>query len=66
MIFFYFCMLPAQLYYMIVYIQKVESCVQIADRCAPWKISSGAQELGIGIERVGCTDSLDTDSAWTS
>jgi hypothetical protein len=29
----------------IVYIWKVESCVQIADWCAPWKISNGEQDL---------------------
>jgi hypothetical protein len=28
-----------------VYIWKVESRVQIADQCAPWKISNGAQNL---------------------
>jgi hypothetical protein len=27
------------------YIRKVESHVQITDRCAPWKISSGAENL---------------------
>jgi hypothetical protein len=31
--------------YVIVYIRKVKSCVQIADRCAPWKISSGTQNF---------------------
>jgi hypothetical protein len=39
MILYDFCLLPAQFYYIIVYIWKVESRVQIADQCAPWKIS---------------------------
>jgi hypothetical protein len=30
---------------MMVYIQKVESSVQIADWCAPWKISIGVENL---------------------
>jgi hypothetical protein len=39
-----FCLLPAQFCYsIIVYIRNVESSVQIADLCAPWKISSGAR-----------------------
>jgi hypothetical protein len=45
MILYDFCLLPAQFYYMIVYVRKVESHVQIADRCAPWKISNGAENL---------------------
>jgi hypothetical protein len=40
-----FCLLPAQFYYIIVYIQKVESRVQIVDRCAHWKIFNGAENL---------------------
>jgi hypothetical protein len=43
MILYDFCLFTAQFYYIIVYIRKVESYVQIADRCARWKISSGAQ-----------------------
>jgi hypothetical protein len=39
------CMLPAQFCYIIVYIRKVENRVQIADRCVPWKISNGAENL---------------------
>jgi hypothetical protein len=39
------CLLPAQFCYIVVYIQKVESHVQIVDQCAPWKISSGAENL---------------------
>jgi hypothetical protein len=31
--------------FLIVYMRKVESRVQIADRCAPWKFSSGAENL---------------------
>jgi hypothetical protein len=40
-----FCLLPAQFCYIIIHIWKVEICVKIADRCAPWKISNGAQNL---------------------
>jgi hypothetical protein len=36
---------PAQFGYIIIYIRKVESCVQITDWCAPWKISNGAENL---------------------
>jgi hypothetical protein len=43
MILYDFCFLPSQFCYIIVYIRKVESPVQIADRCAPCKISNGAQ-----------------------
>jgi hypothetical protein len=37
--------MSAQFYCIIVYIWKVESRVQIADWCASWKISSGADNL---------------------
>jgi hypothetical protein len=45
-----FCMTSACRLYnfvmrIIVCLGKVESCVQIADRCAPWKFSNGAQNL---------------------
>jgi hypothetical protein len=45
MILYDLCLLPAQFSYIIVYIWKVESRVQIADQCAHWKISSGAENL---------------------
>jgi hypothetical protein len=35
----------AELLYNSRFTAKLESCVQIADRCAPWKISNGAQKL---------------------
>jgi hypothetical protein len=38
MILYDFCLLPAQFCYLIVYIRTVESRVQIADLCVPWKI----------------------------
>jgi hypothetical protein len=38
-------LLPAQFCYVMVYMRKVESRVQIADRCAPWKISNNGQNL---------------------
>jgi hypothetical protein len=40
-----FSLLPAQFCYIIVYIGLIESRVQLADQCAPWKISNGAQNL---------------------
>jgi hypothetical protein len=41
-----FCLFSCTiLLYINVYIRKVESCAQIADRCAPWKISIGAENL---------------------
>jgi hypothetical protein len=43
MILYDFCLLPAQFRYIIVYIRKVESPVQMLDRCAPWKIFNGAR-----------------------
>jgi hypothetical protein len=45
MILYDICLLPPQFCYQIVYIWKVESRVQIADRCTPCKISSSAQNL---------------------
>jgi hypothetical protein len=45
MILYDFSLLPAQFCYIIIYIGKVESCVQIANWCAPWKIFSGAENL---------------------
>jgi hypothetical protein len=45
MILYDLCLLPAQFYYIIIHLRKVESRVQNADRCAPWKISSGAENL---------------------
>jgi hypothetical protein len=40
MILYDFCFLSAQFRYIIVYIRKIESRVQIADRCVPWKFSN--------------------------
>jgi hypothetical protein len=45
MISYDFCLLAAQFCYIIVYILKVENCVHIVHRCAPWKISDAAQNL---------------------
>jgi hypothetical protein len=45
MILYDFGLLPAQCCYVIVYMGRVESRAQIADRCALWKISSGAESL---------------------
>jgi hypothetical protein len=41
------CLLPAQLGHIIIYIYKVESHMQIMDRCAPWKISNDTENLDI-------------------
>jgi hypothetical protein len=45
MILYDFCLFPALFCYIIVYIWKFESHVQIANRCAPWKISNGAENF---------------------
>jgi hypothetical protein len=45
MILYLLCLLPVQFCYIIVYIRKIESHVQIADGCAPWKVSSDAEDL---------------------
>jgi hypothetical protein len=45
MILYDLCLLPAQFCYIIVYIRKFESRVQIVDLCAPWKIANGAENL---------------------
>jgi hypothetical protein len=45
MILYDFCLLLAQFCHIIIYIQTVESRVQIADWCAPRKISIGVENL---------------------
>jgi hypothetical protein len=40
-----FCLLPAQFSSIIICMQKNESCVQIADKRAPWKISNGVENF---------------------
>jgi hypothetical protein len=45
MILYHICLLPAQLRYVIVNIQHLETHVQLADRCALWKFISGAENL---------------------
>jgi hypothetical protein len=53
MILYDVCLLPAQFCYMIVYIRKVESRVQIADRCVPWVVEdSTACSRYIALERT--------------
>jgi hypothetical protein len=47
MILYDLCLLAAQFCYTVVYIWKVESCVQIANRCGSWKISNCAQNLAL-------------------
>jgi hypothetical protein len=41
-----FCLLPAQFCYILVYIGKVESRVQIADRCATWEVFAANSQAG--------------------
>jgi hypothetical protein len=45
MILYDLCLLPAQFHYVIINTRYLESHVQLADRCAPWKITSGAENL---------------------
>jgi hypothetical protein len=54
MILYDFCLLPARFCYIIAYIQKVESRMQIADQYARWKISNSVENLvaGTAILRV--------------
>jgi hypothetical protein len=50
------CLLHAQFCYIIVCIRKVVKDVQIEDRCAPWKTSSGVEILAfqaLQFEEVG-------------
>jgi hypothetical protein len=44
MILFDFCLLPASFCYLIIYIWKFESHMQVANRCAPWKIYNFVRE----------------------
>jgi hypothetical protein len=39
MILYDFCLFPATFCLIIVYVRKLENCLQIADRCAPWRVS---------------------------
>jgi hypothetical protein len=45
MVLYDLCLLPAQFYYVIVRVRKVESRVQIAALCVIWKISNGAENF---------------------
>jgi hypothetical protein len=45
MILYDFCLLPEQFCYIIVYVRKVEICLQIADWCATSKISNSAENI---------------------
>jgi hypothetical protein len=45
MILYDVCLLPAQFHYVIINILYLESQVQLADWCAPWKFTSGAENL---------------------
>jgi hypothetical protein len=54
MILYDFCLLPAQFLYIVVNTWEVESRVEIADRCAHWKISNGAENLTL--QRLKCLE----------
>jgi hypothetical protein len=45
MVLYDFCLWPAYFGYMIVYIRKFVIHLQIANGCAPWKISNGAENF---------------------
>jgi hypothetical protein len=45
MILYDFCLLPAQFCYVILYIEWIESCVQIVDRYVLWKIPYGTENI---------------------
>jgi hypothetical protein len=45
MILYDFCLSPAHFCHIIVSIPKVESYVQVVNRCVPWKIFSRAENL---------------------
>jgi hypothetical protein len=45
MILYDFCLLSAQFHYIMIYIQKVESCMQIVDWCVHWKIFKGTENV---------------------
>jgi hypothetical protein len=45
MILYDFCLLPAQFSDEIINVGNLESHMQFADRCAPWKMSNSAQNL---------------------
>jgi hypothetical protein len=45
MILYVLCLLPAQFFHIIVYVRKVESHVEIADRCAFWTISNDVEKV---------------------
>jgi hypothetical protein len=45
MILYDLCLLPAQFHYIITNIRHLESDLQLGDRCAPRKFTSGAENL---------------------
>jgi hypothetical protein len=40
-----FCLLAASFCYIIVNVRNIERFMQFSDRCVPWKIASGAENL---------------------
>jgi hypothetical protein len=45
MISYDFCLLPAKFCYIVIYVRNFERHMQIAYRCAPWKIANGAENF---------------------
>jgi hypothetical protein len=51
-----FCLLPAQFSDEIINVRNFESHIQFADRCAPWKISDGAENRvlqALQLQKIG-------------
>jgi hypothetical protein len=62
---YHLCLLAAQICFIIRYVQKVESCSQIADHCAPWNISNGMEKLILQLKRFEIpSSSLSPNRAW--
>jgi hypothetical protein len=52
-----FCFLPAYIYDTILHARKVESRMQSADQCAPWKLSSVEENLVLHVFPDGSSTS---------
>jgi hypothetical protein len=56
MLLYHFCLSSAQFHYIIVYIRKVESYMQVADLCAPFHLAA----LGSSLYRPGADPTENT------
>jgi hypothetical protein len=45
MVLYDFCLLPAELCYIIVNVRNIESLMQFSGWCTPWKIANGVENL---------------------